>query len=100
MKIVLMCVECGGVAHASWPSNATELSGFMRTLWRETRFVLSVVTAAGPLAAPGAQAEISSKDAVMAPVCDDCSRRVHGDACIDEVERSFGDAPATKRSRN
>lgn len=98
MKVVLVCVECGVVTHVPWPSDANELKSFMRTLWRESRFVLSIVTSIGAHVPAGAQAEVSSKDVVMAPVCETCARRVHGQDCLDEVERSFGDAPSTKRS--
>ncbi len=86
MKVVLVCVECGEVTHASWPSNQAELSDFMRTLWVEKRYVLSVVSLAGPMGPPGSLSAMKSNDVVMAPVCEACARRVHGEACLQRLD--------------
>jgi hypothetical protein len=101
VKVVVVCVECGIVTHTPWPDNTTELRNFARTLWRECRFVLSIVTGGGATTIPMTPGtEIVLKDGVMAPICGDCAKRIHGDVIIERVEQLFGDVPQTKRSGN
>lgn len=90
MKFAIACMECGKVAHASWPENAAQLSDFMQTLWIECHYVMSVATTNEGEAA-GTKNEIrKTEGAVLTPLCEACALQIHGPECMQAVAEEMG----------
>lgn len=63
-KLVLVCIECGEVAHA--PLLGENMRIAPRHLYLQCKFILSVISPPG------------TGEVVMAPCCEPCALKVHG----------------------
>lgn len=70
MKLAIVCVECGLVAHAPFKDNRL----FANEVFKELGWILSCV---------------DPKELVLAPLCGPCAERQHPPEALAEAKRSL-----------
>ena len=70
MKLVIACIECGNVVHATFDDDKLK----SRQLYQEHGWVLSV---------------IDPKEQVLAPLCGPCAERVYPPELLKVVKQKF-----------